>query len=182
MKRPFTLLIVIIAFGFIVAEVVKSARTIGFNEGYEPDQPLPFSHKIHAGENKINCQYCHFGADKGRHAGIPPTQLCLNCHNQIRKDSDEIQKIHTAVKSGKDIEWVKVLHFPDFAYFNHSQHVRLGKIECQTCHGVVEGMTRMRQVGKLSMGWCVGCHRENEIAPPNDHKRKTGGDCAKCHY
>lgn len=180
MKGKIILLAVVIVFGGIYA--IKQARTIGFNENYQPDQPIQFSHKIHAGENQIQCLYCHFAADKGRHAGIPPTELCLNCHKLIRKDSPEIKKITNALRNKENIFWNKVHHFPDFAYFNHAQHVNVAGISCQKCHGVVEGMTRMKQEKPLAMGWCIDCHRDNKIAPPNDHKSMTGGDCAKCHY
>lgn len=162
--------------------VVVQARHLGYNQGYQPDQPIAFSHKLHAGDLKMDCQYCHFGADKGRHAGIPPTELCLNCHSKVKTSSPEIQKIQNAVDSGENIQWTKVNHFADFAYFNHSQHVNVAGFDCQKCHGPVETMEVYWQEEKLSMGWCISCHRDNEIAPPEDHKRAGGGDCAKCHY
>lgn len=167
----------------IVAVVsVRFARSVGFTENYMPVQPIKFSHKVHAGANQIPCLYCHFGAEKGRHAGIPPVELCMNCHAIIKKDSPEIAKLKTALETGESIKWQKVNHFPDFAYFNHSQHVRVGKVKCQNCHGEVQTFDKMKQVGNLSMGWCLDCHREREIAPPADHKSKAGGDCARCHY
>ena len=182
MKNKITIILsLLIALGlFKIA--VEEGQKVSFNEAYEPDQPINFSHKIHAGENKIQCMYCHFAAEKGRHAGVPPTELCMNCHTQIRKDSPEIDKIKKSLSQNKPIEWVKVHHLPDFAYFNHSQHVKVGKVSCQSCHGPVETMTRMRQDKSLNMGWCIDCHREKEIFPPADHKSKAGGDCAKCHY
>ncbi len=182
MKNKLIFLIcLVIVIGVSVAFTYE-ARMVNFNVDYEPQQPINFSHKIHAGENQIQCLYCHFGAEQGRHAGIPPTELCLNCHNQIRKDSPEIKKIKDAVAGGAKIEWQKVHHFPDFAYFNHSQHVRVGKISCQECHGPVETMTRLKQENALNMGWCLDCHRQNNIAAPDDHKSRAGGDCARCHY
>lgn len=162
--------------------VITQGRHLGFNQGYAPDQPVAFSHKRHAGDLKIDCQYCHFGADKGRHAGVPPTELCLNCHKMVKPDSPEIKKLQAAINTGKNIQWVKVNHFPDFAYFNHSQHVNVAELKCQTCHGEVEKMVIYKQEKKLNMGWCINCHRDNEIAPPRDHKRASGGDCSKCHY
>lgn len=165
-----------------VVELTDFGRHVNFNESYEPQQPINFSHKIHAGENKIQCLYCHFAAEKGRHAGIPPVDLCMNCHNIVKKGSAEIGKLKNALAKGKTVEWIKVHHFPDFAYFNHSQHVKVGKISCQECHGPVETMTKMRQEKVLNMGWCLECHRKNDIAPPNDHKSAKGGDCASCHY
>jgi hypothetical protein len=182
MKTRWKLLIgVLLIFG-VVFLLIKTARESGFREGYAPVQPINFSHKIHAGDNKISCQYCHFAADKGRHAGIPPTALCMNCHNKIKKDSVEIIKVKEAVTSKNNIKWTRVHNLPDYAYFNHSQHVRVGKVSCQTCHGKVEGMTRLTQVKPMNMGWCIDCHREKEISPPQDHKSATGGDCARCHY
>ncbi|MFO1464400.1 MAG: cytochrome c3 family protein [bacterium] len=184
--------------------LIQTAKSVGVNQGYEPDQPIAYSHKIHVGDNKIDCLYCHFGAEQSRHAGIPPANVCLNCHNQIKKDSPEIQKIFQAIKEGKPIPWVKVHNLPDFVYFNHSQHVTAG-VDCRSCHGPVESMGRMRQDQTLSMGWCIQCHRARGITPPPGHaaelgqeplqgkellfkgpkgqKTTIGGmDCAKCHY
>lgn len=162
--------------------LTNEGQKINYNQGYEPDQPINFSHKIHAGDNQVSCVYCHFAAEKGRHAGIPPTELCMNCHVKIKFDAPEIKKISDHLKTGKGIDWVKVNHYPDFAYFNHSQHVRVGKVSCQECHGPVESMTRMRQEKSLNMGWCLDCHRQKGIAQPNDHKNAGAADCAKCHY
>lgn len=182
MKKLFGAVIALIAFGAFGAFIVTQARHLGFNQGYQPDQPIAFSHAKHAGDLKMDCKYCHFGADKGRHAGVPPTELCLNCHSKVKTNSPEIKKIQKAVDSGENINWVKVNHFPDFAYFNHSQHVNVAGFACQECHGDVQDMTIVKQEKKLNMGWCIECHRGNEIAPPEDHKRASGGDCAKCHY
>lgn len=182
MKMRFKLLYGFIAFLAIATILVIQARKSGFREGYAPIQPVRFSHKIHAGDNQMQCLYCHFAADKGRHAGIPPTGLCLNCHTKVKPNSPEIAKIKDAVKDGKSIHWVRVHNLPDFAYFNHSQHVRVGKVSCQTCHEEVEKMEVLKQAKPMNMGWCIECHRENKIAPPTDHKRASGGDCASCHY
>ncbi|MCB9061440.1 MAG: cytochrome c3 family protein [Halobacteriovoraceae bacterium] len=182
MKNKFIVLLGIVVFIGIGYLITKEMQEVSFNVKYEPQQPINFSHKIHAGENKIQCIYCHFAAEKGRHAGIPPVQLCLNCHSKVKMDSPEIKKLKTSLDTGKTIEWKKVHHFPDFAYFNHSQHVKVGKISCQECHGPVETMTRMRQEKMLNMGWCLNCHRQKGIAPPEDHKSRAGGDCARCHY
>lgn len=162
--------------------IIVAARQTGFTEGYAPRQPVAFSHKLHAGDNQIQCIYCHSAAQSGRHAGVPPTELCMNCHTNIRKDAPEVIKIVDALKSGKGIEWKKVNHLPDFAYFNHSQHVMVGKVSCQQCHGDVQTFDVMKQKENLSMGWCINCHRGSEIAPPTDHKSRAGGDCARCHY
>ena len=204
MKKLLGAFVVLAAIGAFSAFVVVQARNIGFNQGYAPDQPIPFSHKMHAGDLQIDCQYCHFCADKGRHAAIPPTELCLNCHSQVKTTSPHIKKIKNAVDSGENIQWVKVNHYPDFAYFNHAQHVNVAGVRCQDCHGDVENMDIYYQKETLGMGWCLDCHRANGIAPPKDHAQKVeewkstqegypdgsylyeghgaGGDCAKCHY
>lgn len=194
MKKLFGALVALVAFGAFGAFIVTQAQHIGYNQGYQPDQPIPFSHAKHAGDLKIDCKYCHFGADKGRHAGVPPTELCLNCHAKVKTNSPHIKKIQKAVDSGENIQWTKVNHFPDFAYFNHAQHVNVAGFDCQKCHGPVEEMEVYWQEKKLGMGWCMECHRENGIAPPNDDfhggefkgsvqgKSRAGGDCSKCHY
>lgn len=204
MKKLLGAFVAFIALGALSTFVVVQARHLGFNQGYAPDQPVAFSHKKHAGDLKIDCQYCHFGADKGRHAGVPPTGLCLNCHDKVKTSSPEIKKLQKAVDSGENIQWVKVNHFPDFAYFNHSQHVNVAGVSCLKCHGDVDKMEIYEQKEKLSMGWCINCHRDNGIAPPDDHDElmksykdteegypsgshlrkgyRAGGDCAKCHY
>lgn len=181
---------------FLIGYAIYLGSQSGIHQGYEPDQPINFSHKTHAGDNKIQCLYCHFGAETSRHAGIPPVNVCLNCHNKIKTESPEIQKIQRAVAEKKPIEWIKVHNLPDFVYFNHSQHVIAG-VSCQSCHGPVESMSRMRQANTLTMGWCIGCHRERGIQPPPGHGDtlpeeldmekqprlfESGRDCAKCHY
>ena len=204
MKKLLGAVVAFTALGVLSAFVVMQARSIGFNQGYAPDQPVAFSHKKHAGELEIDCQYCHFAADKGRHAAIPPTELCLNCHAKVKTNSPEIKKLKNAVESGENIQWVKVNHYPDFAYFNHAQHVNVAGFKCQQCHGDVEKMDIYYQKETLGMGWCIECHRGNGIMPPDDHAeivqkykqtqegypsgaglyegRGAGGDCSKCHY
>lgn len=191
-KKIFILVAVVGGLAYFANLAVQESRRVGVNQGYEPDQPIAFSHKVHAGDNKIDCMFCHFAAEKGRHAGIPPANVCMNCHTQIKKDSPEIAKIKTALEQNKPIEWTKVHRLPDFAYFNHSQHVTSGKVSCQDCHGPVETMTRMRQDEPLTMGWCMECHRAKGITPPEGHSTEKprkdlltpmgGLDCAKCHY
>lgn len=156
-------------------------------------QPIDFSHKLHAGDHKINCLYCHFGAERSRHAGIPPANVCLNCHSQIKIDSPEIKKIHEAVQSKQPIVWKKRHDLPDHVYFNHSAHVKAG-VSCQTCHGAVETM-KQPTPRKIQMGWCVNCHREEDRvipSPPGEESYKklipartkniTKLDCARCHH
>lgn len=189
-------------------------------KGYKPEQPIKFSHKIHAGDNEIACQYCHNTVEKSRHAGIPSVNVCMNCHKGISKTANassetEIGKIYqaagfnpkTAAYDGPQnpIQWIKVHNLPDHVYFNHSQHVVVGKQECATCHGDVKKMTVAEQKSPLTMKWCVDCHRKTEVAMEGNpyydrlHKAlkekykgqydvkftvdKIGGlECAKCHY
>lgn len=189
-------------------------------KGYKPEQPIKFSHKIHAGDNEIACQYCHNTVEKSRHAGIPSVNVCMNCHKGISKTANEgseaqIAKIYAAagfnVKTAQydapqnPLKWIKVHNLPDHVYFNHSQHVVVGKQECATCHGDVKKMTVAEQQAPLTMKWCVECHRKTEVAMEGNpyydrlHKAlkekykgqydvkftvdKIGGlECAKCHY
>lgn len=188
---------------------------IGVYTGYKPEQPIAFSHKIHAGQNGINCVYCHTGAEKGKTSGIPSLNVCMNCHTYVSEGpsgTEEIAKIYAALDynpdtkkygdSPKPVQWVRVHNLPDLAYFNHSQHVVVGKIECQQCHGEVEEMGVAEQHSPLTMGWCVNCHRETSVQVANNeyyedlHERtpewhdgnpitvqRIGGlECAKCHY
>lgn len=173
---------------------------IGVQQGYAPTQPVAFSHKLHAGKYEIDCEYCHTGVRKGKNANIPSANICMNCHNQVRQESPEIQKIYKAVKYDRPIEWVRVHNLPDFAYFNHSQHVKVGGVECQQCHGPIEKMEVVQQYSPLTMGWCINCHRKTEIkdkGKSNDYYNKLkavhegekftveqigGLECAKCHY
>lgn len=152
----------------------------GTRQGYEPAQPIEYSHALHAGERQIDCQYCHFGAETSRHAGVPPASVCLNCHSQVRKDSPEVKKIQAAVDSGVPIEWVKVHRLADFVYFNHARHVGSG-VTCQSCHGPVETMVRVRQVETMNMGWCLDCHRAPGPFVPDAALVSPPTDCAACH-
>lgn len=189
-------------------------------KGYKPEQPIKFSHKLHAGDNEIACQYCHNSVEKSRHAGIPTVNVCMNCHKGIQSGPQyaekEIAKIYEAAgfdpKTGtydeskqNPLKWIKVHNLPDHVYFNHSQHVVVGKIECATCHGDVKKMTVAEQKSPLTMKWCIECHRKTEVAMEGNayydrlHKalkekyagqydvkftvEKIGGlECAKCHY
>ncbi len=192
----------------------KNVMLPGNHQGYEPVQPIQYSHRLHAGELGIDCQFCHTGAEKSRHAGIPPVQTCMNCHKFItapylevkaedelavkenRKPrqiiSKEIAKIYEAIgldnelksdssKTPSSIKWIKVHKLPDFVYFDHRPHVAAG-VQCQTCHGAVETMERVRQVNDLSMGWCVNCHRDANANGINRKKVNASTDCTACHY
>lgn len=157
------------------------------NQGYAPLQPVSYSHAVHAGGLRIPCLYCHYGAERGRHAGIPPASVCLNCHRQVLPDHPEVRKVKAAVEGGKPIEWVRIHQLPDHAYFNHQAHVKAG-VACQSCHGPVEQMGRVAQDAPLTMGWCLGCHRQGSErsgagfgrVPAAQANRLT--DCAVCHH
>jgi mono/diheme cytochrome c family protein len=174
---------------------------IGVHQGYAPKQPIKFSHKLHAGEMKINCAYCHTGVYKGKQAGIPSANICMNCHNAIKTGSPEIQKIYTAIENNKPVEWVRVHNLPDLAYFNHAQHTTVGGQDCKNCHGEIEKMEVVQQRHTLTMGWCIDCHRQTEVAGKDNkyydklmaahnktHNKPMkvedigGLECAKCHY
>ncbi|HEX4960145.1 MAG TPA: respiratory nitrate reductase subunit gamma [Thermoanaerobaculia bacterium] len=165
-------------------------QRVGVSQGYEPPQPIAFSHKLHAGTYHVPCLYCHFAAEKSRHAGVPPAGVCMNCHRQLRVASAEVEKLKESVSQARPVRWIKVHNLPDFVYFNHSQHVGAG-VACQRCHGPVETMDRVRQVSPLTMGWCIGCHRDEGVMPPSQrpvaalparHVATGGLDCGKCHY
>ncbi len=254
---------------------VSRAVNLGRQQGYEPDQPIKFSHVTHAGLNKIDCQYCHDGARRSKHSVIPAANTCMNCHKAIKSGSKygtaELTKIFASIgfdpstnkyvenydnlsqdstkaiytkwigdqyksatglatldENGKNlvneqwknivasltsnldnkvqgpIEWVKIHNLPDHAYFNHAQHVNVGKVACQTCHGDVEKMEVVKQNAPLSMGWCINCHRQSEVKFKENpyyasystlHEELKSGkrdkvtvsdigglECQKCHY
>src|SRR6476620_266419 len=199
---------------------------VGVDQNYEPIQPIHYSHRIHAGSNGINCKYCHSSARVSKNAGIPSLNICMNCHKNISEVSDttatpehskafydaQIQKLYDAVGwdktaqkyTGKTspVKWVRIHKLPDFAYFNHSQHVTVAGIECQKCHGPVETFEIQKQFAPLTMGWCIKCHRETDVKMEGNayytkiheelSKRygvdkltaaQMGGiECGKCHY
>lgn len=174
---------------------------VGINQGYAPTQPIPFSHKLHAGMYEIDCNYCHTGVNKGKSATIPSANICLNCHNQIKTQSPSIKILYEKVNNNEPIQWVRVHNLPDLAYFNHAQHVKVGGIECQTCHGAIQEMEVVEQHSTLTMGWCINCHRETVVKADGNayydklvkmHKMQSsdpmkvvnigGLECSKCHY
>ncbi|NVJ27197.1 MULTISPECIES: cytochrome c3 family protein [Myxococcus] len=145
-------------------------------QGHMPAQPVAFSHAVHAGQYELDCQYCHVGAERSRHAGVPSASVCMNCHTQVKKDSPEIQKVAAAVAANAPIEWVRVHRLPDHAFFNHASHVTAG-LKCQTCHGQVQEMVRVEQVEPMTMGWCLDCHREmstEALAAPTPSAPRAG--------
>ncbi len=209
----FIFLVIFVVSAIAFKTVIDGLYSIGVQQGYQPKQPIAFSHKLHAGAYEINCKYCHTGAMKGKQANIPSPNICMNCHSQIKQESPEIQKIYAAIGydvktasySGKQkpIEWVRIHNLPDLAYFNHSQHVNVGGIECQTCHGPIEEMEQVKQYSLLTMGWCIDCHRKtnvnnegnayydklvevHEASKGKGTKMKVedigGLECSKCHY
>lgn len=170
--------IALVAMGVIGFVAYNNAATLGRTKGYQPTQPIAFSHKLHAGTLEINCQYCHSSAAVSKQATIPATNVCMNCHNGVSEGpttgTAEIAKIYASagfnpetLKYDKEpegpIEWVRIHNLPDHVFFSHAQHVTAGKIECQTCHGPVEEMEVVEQNADLSMGWCIDCHRETKV-------------------
>ncbi|MBC8216087.1 MAG: cytochrome C [Candidatus Marinimicrobia bacterium] len=130
--------------------------------GYAPVQPIPYSHKFHAGELEMDCRYCHTSVDKSAFAGVPPTQTCMNCHTAVKKDSTNLRMVVSSWADGQPIEWIRVHKSPDYVYFDHSAHVNVG-VGCSSCHGDVASMEIVSQEKSLSMGWCLDCHRNPEM-------------------
>ncbi len=234
-NKTYLMLGVIVLFfigGYIT---INAAIGLGRMKNYQPVQPIYYSHKVHAGTNQVSCLYCHGGAQDSKHANIPSVNVCMNCHKAIKEykgdpitredgtavdGTAEINKLYeyagwnvgtqTYDKPGKPIEWVRIHSLPDHVYFNHSQHVKVGKQQCQTCHGPIQEMPEVYQFTDLSMGWCINCHRESKVnfnnsqtgegnkfysiyeKLHNDIKsgkidsvtvEKIGGtECQKCHY
>lgn len=194
--------VVIWLFIFIATkESLDGLYSIGIQQGYAPKQPIAYSHKLHAGQYKIDCNYCHTGVNKGKSAHIPSANICMNCHGVIKKESPEIQKIYAAIEQDKPIEWIRVHNLPDFAYFNHAQHVNVGNVQCVTCHGEIEKMEVVEARSSLTMGWCIDCHRKTEVNTKDNayydklvalHRKESkeplkvanigGLECSKCHY
>ena len=187
--------------GIFVKSCIDGLYTVGIQQNYQPTQPIAFSHKVHAGQYEIDCNYCHTGVNISKSANIPSVNICMNCHNAIETDKPEIQKILAAYEENRPIEWVRVHNLPDLAYFNHKQHVAVGGLDCATCHGPIEEMDVVYQYSELTMGWCINCHRESEVnSKGNDYYKKLvelhnssskkpmtvedigGLECSKCHY
>lgn len=233
-NKIYLLLGVVILFVIGGYFLVEGAMGLGRQKGYQPIQPIFYSHEVHAGVNQISCLYCHGSAQDSRHAGIPSVNVCMNCHMAvkeytgkpiIREDgttvnaNNEIQKLYQYAgwnpdkkvydKPGKPIEWIRIHSLPAHVYFNHSQHVKVGQVACQTCHGEIQKMPEVKQFADLSMGWCINCHRTTNVqfndSLGNGNKfysiyekfhediknhvydsitvEKIGGtECQKCHY
>lgn len=142
--------------------------------GYRPDQPVDYSHRLHAGELGMDCRYCHNWVEDSKHSNVPPTETCMNCHNQIRTESPKLIKVRESWATDTPIEWVKVHHLPDYAHFSHAAHVNKG-VGCETCHGRIDQMEIVSQVEPLSMGWCLECHRQPELYLRPEDKITTMG-------
>jgi mono/diheme cytochrome c family protein len=232
-NKSYIALVTVVLFCIGGYMTVKGAIGLGRNQNYQPEQPIFYSHKVHAGINQINCLYCHGGAQEGKHSNIPSLNVCMNCHMAINEytgkeklykedgtevnGTEEIKKLYEYAgydpsvskvwdpSKAKPIEWVKIHNLPDHVYFNHSQHVTAGKVECQTCHGEIQKMDEVKQFADLSMGWCVNCHRTTKVQFKENgfysiyekyHEdiksgkmekavtvEKIGGtECQKCHY
>jgi len=201
-------IIIVGALGIQVKIITTDAMRLGRQIDYAPDQPVKFSDKVHAGENGIDCKYCHTTVEQGKSAGIPATNLCMNCHIIIREGTHsgkfEIAKVVSAVEKGEPIEWIRIHNLPEHVFFSHAVHVGSGKIDCTQCHGAVNEMDIMKQQNDLSMGWCVNCHRETKVDfvenPYYDQYEKLhqdlrdglidsvtaenigANDCMRCHY
>lgn len=217
-QKVITMLTILVAIVFF-QQLYVALMSIGITQEYEPEQPIKFSHKLHAGTNQIDCNYCHYGARKSMHSNIPSANVCMNCHVYIQEGpkygTEEIAKIYDAIgfdpSTGqyiedyeeKPIKWVRIHNLPDLAYFNHAQHVTVGQLECQECHGPIQEMEVVYQYSPLTMGWCINCHRETEVQTESNAyysdmhqklKDKYGKDakitvemiggleCGKCHY
>jgi hypothetical protein len=135
--------------------------------GYRPKQPVPYSHRLHAGQMGMDCRYCHVNVERAAVASVPPTQVCMNCHTTVLPQSEKLQLVRDSLASGKPLEWLRVHKIPDYAYFDHAAHLRAG-VGCASCHGRVDQMEEVELVQPLSMGWCLECHRN-----PDPHLRDT---------
>lgn len=243
-NKTYLMATILLLFGIGGYYTINGAMGLGREKNYQPEQPIYYSHKVHAGTNQISCLYCHGGAQDSKQASIPSVNLCMNCHVAIKEykgeeitkadgtsvnGTAEIQKLYAYAgwnpdkkeynpdnnKDGipdgaRPIEWVKIHNLPDHVYFNHSQHITVGKLQCQTCHGNIQEMPEVKQFADLSMGWCINCHRETKVDFYNNadssgnkfysiyekfHKDLKSGrmdsvtveniggtECQKCHY
>lgn len=244
-NKTYIMLAILVLFTVGGFYTINAAIGLGRQQDYQPQQPIFYSHKVHAGTNQISCLYCHGGAQDSKQASIPSVNVCMNCHKAIDKyegpdelvrengvkvdGTAEIQKLYayagwnSSTKSynpdtnndgmpdgAKPIEWIKIHNLPDHVYFNHSQHVKVGKQQCQTCHGNIQEMPEVHQFAPLSMGWCINCHRQTKVDfydkdngtgnkfysiyekfhnDLKNHKMDSvtvesigGTECQKCHY
>ena len=190
------IVIVLVIFYFVLSALGATwdgLLTVGVQQGYQPEQPIAFSHKLHAGENGVDCNYCHSGARHSKSAGVPSANVCMNCHTYINEGrseagTQEISKIYAAIGFDPEtrsyiegyeqqpIEWIRIHNLPDLAYFNHSQHVNVAGVECQECHGPIQEMEVVEQYSPLTMGWCIDCHRETKVDTTNNYYHDLNDD------
>ncbi|MFO7827930.1 MAG: cytochrome c3 family protein [Bacteroidales bacterium] len=207
--KPLHAAIMFIALALIFKIIYEDAVSLGRSKDYAPLQPIKFSHKVHATDNKIDCFYCHHTAETAKSAGIPSTNVCLNCHELVREGTNsgrfEIQKILSNVENGHATEWIRIHKLPDHVFFSHAQHAGVGKLDCAECHGSIKDDHLAKQYEDLSMGWCLDCHRTRKVDfLGNEYYEKTfveyhkqfkdmgldsltiaemgGENCMKCHY
>jgi len=159
---------------YLIALIWYGASPKTTDVGYQPEQPVPYSHALHAGQLGIDCRYCHNTVEDAAHAAVPPPQTCMNCHSKVWTKSPKLAPIRESYETGKAVEWIKVHDLPDYVYFNHSAHVTRG-IGCVSCHGRVDQMEQVYQHEPLSMGWCLDCHRnpEKNLRPPEEVTNMT---------
>lgn len=164
------------------------------NVGYSPAQPIPFSHKLHAGINHIPCQYCHAGVERASQSPIPGLNVCMGCHSVVDNQKPVIQEIAKAYNSNQPFHWVRLYHVPEFVKFRHSPHIDAG-IACQTCHGPIQSMDQVVETHQFAMGECINCHRQQDHLPPaaerihrdyqlsvfHGHPVNAPTDCNTCH-
>jgi cytochrome c553 len=195
MNAKLAILFLLLTIGFSMP-VLLGFRSVwdiqlpNYHSGYQPEQPIPFSHRLHAGYLNIDCEYCHTAADESRHAGIPALQTCMNCHETVQGQTLEskarIEQLQTAYIFERGVEWRRVHNNPNFAYFNHSTHVRIARngegITCQECHGDMQYEGVANQKEPLTMGWCINCHRaENESYVQQGWEPAAPLSCDACH-
>jgi len=234
-NKAYITLVILVLFTLGGYYLVEGAIGLGRTKDYQPEQPIFYSHKVHAGTNQISCLYCHGGAWESKQASVPSLNVCMNCHAAINEygakseklyrengeevdGTAEIQKLYSYAgydpktgkytKTGTPVEWTKIHNLPDHVFFSHAQHIRAGKVQCQTCHGPIQEMNEVKQFAELSMGWCINCHRTTRVNFPDSagnngnkfysiyekfHKDLKAGDsitvekiggteCQKCHY
>jgi hypothetical protein len=207
--KPVHGILILFALTFMLKIIVHDAIGLGRTKNYAPLQPIKFSHQVHATDNKIDCIYCHHTAETAKSAGIPSTNVCMNCHELVREGTNsgrfEINKILANVENEKSTEWIRIHKLPDHVFFSHAQHAGAGKLECAECHGLVENEHLAKQFSELSMGWCLDCHRSKKVDfTGNEYYKETfkeyheefknntidsltvaesgGENCMKCHY
>ncbi len=177
-RLPITLFVIIVSYA--LTYYISRPERDGL--GYQPEQPINYSHKLHAGDLEIDCRYCHVGVEKSRHAVVPPTETCMNCHSVVHRDKEEIMKLVAYYENGEPIPWKRIHKLPDYAYFNHSVHVNKG-IECESCHGNIASMEVVGQVHSFTMANCLNCHRDAHARLPYLQETVNNGPeyCNACH-